>query len=133
MRARHQKARATPAAREWKNVFLPSERRRQLLGWAEAIRRWAPGPYAFPPGLQWQPMHEAAKGCFEIREEHDKMLYRLFCVVDRKAVESGLTNPVVCFLDGASKAANSALPASVYTALGAMRKEYLSTNPRRVR
>lgn len=38
----------------------------------------APGPYAFPPGLQWQPMHGAAKGCFEIREEQTKTLYRLF-------------------------------------------------------
>jgi hypothetical protein len=143
------KTRPTGARLEWKNAFyvtakgkapaldwlngLPSKRRRQLLGWAEAIRRWSPGPYAFPPGLQWQPMHDDAKGCFEIREEHDKMLYRLFCVVDRKALDNGLTNPVMCFLDGASKPSNSALPASIYTALGMMRKEYLLTNPRRVR
>ena len=143
------KAKATRAALEWKNVFyvtpagkaralewlngLPSERRRQLLGWAEAIRRWSPGPYAFPPGLQWQPMHDAARGWFEIREEHDKTLYRLFCVVDRNAVSNGLTNPVVCFLDGATKRSNSALPASVYRVLGEMRQEYLATNPRRVR
>jgi hypothetical protein len=136
-------------ALEWKNVFyvtpqgrtpaldwlngLPSERRKQLLGWAEAIRRWSPGPYAFPPGLQWQPMHDEAAGCFEIREQHDKVLYRLFCVVDRKALDASLANPVVCFLDGATKPVNTVLPATIYKRLGLMRKEYLATNPRRVR
>jgi hypothetical protein len=136
-------------ALEWKNVFyvtpqgrtpaldwlngLPSERRRQLLGWAEAIRRWNPGPYAFPPGLQWQPMHDDAAGCFEIREQHDKVLYRLFCVVDRKALDASLANPVVCFLDGATKPVSTVLPAAIYKRLGLMRTEYLATNPRRVR
>ena len=134
---------------EWKNVFyvtprrdapaltwingIPGERRRELLAWAEVIRTWPGGPFLFPPGLIWQPMHDDAAGCFEIREEHDKIRYRLFCVIDRKALENGLANPVVCFLDGATKPIQAALPPATYTALKQMRKDYLATNPRRVR
>lgn len=80
----------------------------------------------------WQPMHDAAAGCFEIREQHNKMRYRLFCVIDRKAIDSGLTHPVVCFLDGATKPIDTALDPATYKRLGAMRKEYLATDPRRV-
>ncbi len=120
----------TPAL-QWLTA-LPRERREQLLGWAEAIRTWQPGPYAFPPGLMWQPMHDDAAGCFEIREEHNKVRYRLFCVIDRKAMDSGLTHPVVCFLDGATKPIDTALDPATYKRLGAMRKEYMATDPRRV-
>ncbi|HEV8654421.1 MAG TPA: hypothetical protein VGR85_02790 [Candidatus Limnocylindria bacterium] len=121
----------TPAL-DWLNG-LPRERRQQLLGWAEAIRRWAPGPYAFPPGLQWQPMRDDAAGCFEIREQHDKILYRLFCIVDRKALDHGLANPVFCLLDGATKPINAVLPKATYRRIGEMREEYLATDRRRVR
>ncbi len=133
---------------EWRNAFyrtiegavpalawfevLPKPRREQLLAWAETIRRWPEGPYAFPPGPTWQPMRDEAAGCFEIRDEHDKKLYRLFCVIDRNAVENGLTHPVVCYLDGATKAVGSALPKATYQRLGALRRAYLATNPRRV-
>ena len=131
---------------EWKNVLyrtpsgespaltwllrLPKARREQLLAWAETIRRWPEGPYAFPPGPMWQPLHDEAAGCFEIRDEHDKRLYRLFCVIDRKATEHGLTYPVVCYLDGATKAVGTTLPRSTYVRLGALRREYLATSPR---
>ena len=133
---------------EWRNVFyrnaageapalawlqsLPKPRREQLLAWAETIRRWPVGPYAFPPGPMWQPMHEAAAGCFELRDEHDKKLYRLFCVIDRNATANGLTLPVVCYLDGATKALGTALAKSLYRRLGALRTDYLATNPRRI-
>ena len=137
----------TPAV-EWRNAFyrtadgaapalawlggIPKPRRDQLLAWAETIRRWPEGPYAFPPGPMWQPMHDKAAGCFELRDKHDKKLYRLFCVIDRKAIDNGLTHPVVCYLDGATKAAGTALPRATYRYLGELREEYLATNPRRV-
>lgn len=111
---------------------LPKARRDQLLAWAETIRRWSPGPYAFPPGPMWQPMHAEAAGCFEIRDEHDKKLYRLFCVIDRKAMENGLTHPVLSLLDGATKPVRTALAKATYERVGALRREYLATTPRRV-
>ena len=133
---------------EWKNVFyrtadgeapalawlmsLPKPRREQLLAWAETVRGWPEGPYAFPPGLMWQPMHDEAAGCFELRDEHDKRLYRLFCVIDRKATENGLSHPVVCYLDGATKPVDAALPKATYVRLGTLRREYLTVSPRRI-
>lgn len=132
---------------EWRNAFyrtpsgetpaltwlegLPKAPRDQLLAWAETIRRWPEGPYAFPPGPMWQPMRDEAAGCFELRDEHDKKLYRLFCVIDRKATQNGLTNPVVCYLDGATKSVRTALPRATYVRVSERRKEYLATNPRR--
>ena len=80
----------------------------------------------------WQPMHEAAAGCFEVRDKHDKRLYRLFCVIDRKATANGLTHPVVCYLDGATKAVGTALAKSAYVRLGVLRRDYLATKPRRI-
>jgi hypothetical protein len=44
-------------------------------------------------------------------------------VIDRKPIEKGLTHPVVCYLDGATKAVGSALPKAVYLRIGALRKE----------
>src|SRR6202022_2128518 len=79
-------------ARAYLNKLDP-DRRHQLLGWVEAIRRYSPGPYAFPPGLVWQPMHGEMAGIFEIREKHGKQLFRLFCVLDRNAPAHGLTPP----------------------------------------
>lgn len=133
---------------EWRSVFyrtpsgdapalawlegLPKARRDQLLAWAETIRRWPEGPYAFPPGPMWQPMHDEAAGCFELRDRHDKKLYRLFCVIDRNAVDDGLTHPAVCYLDGATKAVGTALPRAAYLRVGELRRQYLATSPRRV-
>lgn len=111
---------------------LPKARRDQLLAWAETIRRWPEGPYAFPPGPMWQPMHDEAAGCFELRDRHDKKLYRLFCVIDRNAVDNGLTHPAVCYLDGATKAVGAALPRAAYLRVGELRRQYLATSPRRV-
>lgn len=111
---------------------LDADRRRQLLGWAEAIRRYPPGPYAFPPGLVWQPMRGDMAGIFEIREKHSKQLFRLFCVLDRNAPTHGLTHPAMVLLDGVTKAIEAVVDAATYVRVAGYRHDYLASDPRHV-
>jgi hypothetical protein len=122
--------RAVPA-RAYLNK-LDADRRRQLLGWVEAIRRYPPGPYAFPPGLVWQPMHGEMGGIFEIREKHGKQLFRLFCVLDRNAPAHGLTHPAMVLLDGVTKAIERVFDEAAYARVAGYRDEYLKSDPRPV-
>lgn len=118
-------------ARVYLNKLDP-DRRHQLLGWVEAIRRYPPGPYAFPPGLVWQPMHGDMAGIFEIREKHGKQLFRLFCVLDRNAPVHGLTHPAMVLLDGVTKAIETVVDAATYARVAGRRDDYLASDPRHV-
>lgn len=118
-------------ARVYLNKLDP-DRRRQLLGWVEAIRRYPPGPYAFPPGLVWQPMHGDMAGIFEIREKHGKQLFRLFCVLDRNAPAHGLTHPAMVLLDGVTKVIETVVDAATYARVAGYRDDYLASDPRYV-
>jgi hypothetical protein len=49
-------------------------------------------------------MHGKMKGFHEARDEHDGVLYRVFCVVDRNAADHGLDAPTVALISGGVKA-----------------------------
>ena len=59
--------------------------RRQYLIWLAALRTWKPGPYALPASVPWwRAMKDEMKGIYEMRDQHGKTNYRLFCFVGRE-------------------------------------------------
>ena len=76
-------------------------------------------------------MHKPAKrgdvdmsGIFEARDEHNRVLYRLFCLLDRKALPCG---PAVVLLGGGTKSHRTEMPQRVYRVIDRCREDYLAT------
>jgi hypothetical protein len=90
------------------------------------------GPLEFPTGTKrWRLMRKPAKkgdvdmsGIFEARDEHNRVLYRLFCLLDRNAPVHG---PAVVLLGGGSKPDRTAMPQRVYKMIDGYRDDYLAT------
>ncbi len=105
--------------------------RRQYLIWLAALRTWKPGPYALPTSVPWwRAMKDEMKGIYEMRDQHGKTNYRLFCLLDAKAPSHGLSAPVVVVLDGASKPEGTKMIEREYRRVRAYRDTYLGTEPR---
>jgi len=75
-------------------------------------------------------MHGDMTGWFEARTKHQKTLYRLFCLQDRKA--PGLPGPALVMITGAGKSNESAFSKAFYRSVRALGDEYLSSDPRSV-
>ena len=90
------------------------------------------GPLEFPTGTKrWRLMHKPARkgdvdmsGIFEARDEHNRVLYRLFCLLDRKAPTDG---PAVVLLGGGTKPDRTEMPQRIYRVIDQHRNEYLAT------
>ncbi len=105
--------------------------RRQYLIWLAALRTWKPGPYALPTSVPWwRAMKDEMKGIYEMRDQHGKTNYRLFCLLDTNAPDHGLSAPVVVVLDGASKPEETKMKEREYRRVRAYRDVYLGTDPR---
>jgi hypothetical protein len=66
-------------------------------------------------------------GICEARDKHAKLLYRLFCVIDRLAPEHGLDAPSMVLLGGVTKPDNTAVPIATYEMIDGHRKDYWAT------
>jgi hypothetical protein len=71
-------------------------------------------------------------GICEARDKMDRDLYRLFCFLDRRAAECGLSGPTLVILDGGTKDIRTAMDDDVYEQVLALRDDYVSSNPRPV-
>jgi hypothetical protein len=103
----------------------PDSVQQMLLAIVVAVKE-APPP-RFPTSHLWHVMRDDMKGLHEARDEHDGTLYRLFCVVDRRAPQHGLDAPVVALICGGTKPVRSKMEQSVYDQAQAYRDEYVAT------
>jgi len=112
-------------AREFLMRACPSSVFQMLLAVLVAVKD-APPP-SFPPSNMWHAMKEEMKGFHEARDEHDGVLCRLFCVVDRRATEYGLDAPAVVLICGGVKPVRTAMDPAVYEQALSHRADYLAT------
>jgi len=61
----------------------------------------------------------------EVRDEHDGMLYRLFCIVERDPPGPG--RPIITVVDGRCKPDDTGFSNAVYADVRALGKAYLKT------
>ena len=109
---------------------VPEQPRRELLMTVLAVAET--GPLRFPSGTpRWQLMHKPSKkgqvdmsGIFEARDEHNRVLYRLFCLLDREGLEDG---PSVVLLGGGTKPDRTEMPAQIYQMIDSYRDHYRKT------
>lgn len=120
---------ATPAvpAREWLGM-VPVEVEAEVMATVDAVAQGPPPQ--FRGGLRYKPMHGDMTGWFEVRTKHQKRLYRLFCLQDRKA--PGLPRPALVMVIGADKPNESAFSAAFYRMVRGLGEEYLASDPRSV-
>lgn len=104
--------------------------RAELLATITAVRDGPPP--AFRGGLRWHAMSGELGGIYEARDEHDKMLYRLFCALDRDGPDKGLDRPSVVLLGGTTKPKGTEVPAATYATIATYRGIYVAANPRPV-
>ncbi len=109
---------------------IPVAVQRELLTTVAAVTEM--GPPRFPTSTpRWRLMHrEKGKGAvdlsgvFEARDKQAKVLYRLFCVIDRAAPEYGLAVPSLVLLGGSTKADKTVVKASEYRKIKLYRDDY---------
>jgi hypothetical protein len=119
-----------PALEYLGGAEVPDQPRRELLLTVLAVVQM--GPLEFPSGTkQWRLMHKPAKrgnvdmsGIFEARDEHNRVLYRMFCLLDRKALPR---DPAVVQLGGGTKPDRTEMPQRVYRMIDRCREDYLAT------
>ena len=119
-----------PALEYLGGAKVPDQPRRELLLTVLAVVQV--GPLEFPTGTKrWRLMRKPAKkgdvdmsGIFEARDEHNRVLYRLFCLLDRNAPIHG---PAVVLLGGGSKPDRTTMPQRVYKTIDSYRDDYLMT------
>jgi hypothetical protein len=107
---------------------VPDEVEAEIMATIDAV---ADGPPPrFRGGLRYMAMHGDMTGWFEVRTKHQKQLYRLFCLQDRKA--PGLPGPSLVMVMGGTKPTEAAFSNSFYRAIRQLGEEYLRSDPRSV-
>jgi len=109
---------------------VPDQPRHELLLTVLAVAEM--GPLNFPTGTtRWRLMHKPAKkgdvdmsGIFEARDQHNRVLYRLFCVLDRDLPKHGSS---IVLLGGGTKAGRTEMPQRIYRTIGGYRDDYMQT------
>ena len=102
----------------------------RLLAIVEAVRGYPPP--SFPPSQMWRVMSGRMSGIYEARVRSRDTLYRLFCLLDRKAESFGLGAPTLALLSGGTKPVGEAMEDDVYDDAISYRDRYLRTKPRPV-
>ncbi len=80
-------------------------------------------PPAFSGGGKWEAMHDDMAGFYEVRIQGGGMNHRLFCILERDAVDLGGSSIVV--IDGLSKPKRSAADPKDYRRARKIRDEFL--------
>ena len=114
-------------AQEFRNA-CPSSVRAELDATLNAVAD-APPPM-FSGGLRWKAMHGAMTGWFEVRVKGGRLLYRVFCLLEREA--PGLPRPSIILIEGMSKMSETAFSEADYAAVRALGAEYRKRTPRSV-
>lgn len=121
-------------ARHWLLTEIPRPARIFLVAVIDSVVL-APPP-AFPASHLWHAMTDDMAGIHEARDAHEdclyRCLYRLFCVVDRKATRNGIDRPLVTLLGGGIKPVRAAMSRAVYQLVREYRDAYLASNPRQI-
>lgn len=115
------------------DIFLagcPTVARAELMATVVAVSDGPPP--SFRGGQRWHVMKDEMSGICEARDAHNKVLYRLFCLLDRNGPSHGLTRPSLVLLDGGVKPEGTEMDASVYQRVARSRDRYLASNPRSV-
>lgn len=91
-------------------------------------------PHKFAGGGKWEAMSGDLAGIYEVRADGPphRTHYRLFCVLDTKAVDSRgrATAPLLVLLDGATKPFRTRMPDKVYARVRELREEYFRRDRR---
>ena len=78
-------------------------------------------PPSFPNSSnEWQAMRTTMGGFFEARDQHGKIDYRVFCILDRNTH----ARPTVVLVSGGQKPDGTVMPAWVYNDARAYRDDY---------
>ncbi len=100
---------------------VPAKVRATIQAVLEAVA--AAPPPAFSGGGKWEVMHDHMAGFFEVRVRGaDQRNYRLFCVLERDAVDLGGSSIVV--IDGLSKPVRQAADPKDYRRALGYREEF---------
>lgn len=127
---------ADPApARDFLNS-RPPQVKAALQARVAAVRDYP--PISFPTSTPvWSLMHKPKSkkevdmsGIFEVRDKHGSQLYRLFCVLDTKAPDHGLSAPALVMLSGTEKPVGTVVSQAIYKEVRAQADRYFSTSPR---
>ncbi len=100
----------------------------ELMATIDAVA--AGPPPSFKGGGRYRTMHGSMTGRHEARTKHDKLLYRLFCLHDRKAL--GLPGPALVLVTGGVKSTETAFSEVFYRRVRKLGETYLTSNPRNV-
>jgi hypothetical protein len=87
-------------------------------------------PPMFSGGLRWKPMHGDMAGWFEVRVKSGKLLYRVFCLLEREA--AGLRGPSIILIEGMSKENETAFSKADYDRVRDLGNKYRARTPRSV-
>jgi hypothetical protein len=125
-----------PAVEYLTDEAMPDTVRRELLVTIAAVTTM--GPPRFPTSTpRWSIMRKDKtkgagsvdmSGICEARDKHAKLLYRLFCIIDRDAPDHGLAAPSLVLLSGTTKPDNTAVPISEYQLVDRYRNDYRATH-----
>ena len=106
-------------------VFFQSiedEVAQRLIGYIDHV---AEDPVGYPAGAEWQAMHGEALGCHEVRVRSRNRLYRIYVKLDTGPFAEYPDAGRLVLLTGESKPVRTALPPSVYRAVGQMANDYM--------
>lgn len=115
---------------------IPLSARQTLYAIIVAVRDHP--PYRFPTQTpMWSVMRDEKGGLdlggiYEARDKHQNRLYRLFCLLDRRAPEHGVEAPALVILSGDDKPVRTTMPKAVYRRVIGQRDRYWATSPRPV-
>jgi hypothetical protein len=125
-----------PAVDYLTDEAMPDTVRRELLVTIAAVTKM--GPPRFPTSTpRWRIMRKDKtkgagsvdmSGICEARDKHAKLLYRLFCIIDRDAPDHGLAAPSLVLLSGTTKPDNTVVSISEYQLVDDYRNDYRATH-----
>ncbi len=115
--------------REFLRSTCPPKVRATMVAVLAAVA--AAPPKRFVGGGYWEAMKEELAGWFEVRVDGPKRHhYRLYCLLDYDAVNSGQDKPLLVIVCGLDKPFRSVLTKADYVGVRLLGDEYRSRNPR---
>lgn len=119
-------------ARYWLTHEVPKPVRLMTIAVIDSVVEHPGGPPAFPPSNLWHAMSDDMSGIYEARDEHDGNLYRLFCVLDRAAIDNGISQPLVTLIGGGIKPDHTEMDPAIYAVMRERRDLYTASSPRQI-
>lgn len=89
-------------------------------------------PPAFSGGGYWEAMHDEMSGFYEVRVDHERRHYRLFCLLERNGADVGLDGPTLVLITGMVKPFRTVFSDDDYRRVRELGEEYQGRVPRNV-